>query len=78
MMINIYDRLKQEYKDRLDKSSAKYSTASRLKYVLLSKTLWYELTIDQIRDVLTYTDESSLNMSAYDFLYGDKFLIKDE
>ena len=78
MMINIYDRLKKEYKDKLDNSCVKYSTASRLKYVLLSKTLWYELTIDQVRDVLTYTDESSLNMSAYDFLYGDKFLTKDE
>tara|TARA_R100001463_G_scaffold61042_3_gene113756 strand:+ start:110 stop:343 length:234 start_codon:yes stop_codon:yes gene_type:complete len=77
-MLNIYDRLKTEYKDKLENSCAKYSTASRLKYVLLSKTLWYELTIDQVKDVITYTDESNLNMSAYDFLYGDKFLIKDE
>ena len=76
-MLNIYDKLKKEYKDKLEQSSTKYSTAKRLKYVLLSKTLWYELTIDQVKDVITYTDESNLNMSAYDFLYGDKFLIKD-
>jgi len=77
-MINIYEQLKQEYKDKLESSCAKYSTASRLKYVLLSKTLWYELTIDQVKDIVTYTNESNLTMSAYDFLYGDKFLIKDE
>ena len=77
-MINIYNKLKPEYKDKLEESSVKYSTASRLKYVLLSKTIWYELTIDQVRDLLTYTEESSYSLSAYDFMYGDKFLIKDE
>ena len=77
-MINIYDHLKPEYKDKLDDSCVKYSTASRLKYVLLSKAIWYELTIDQMRDLITYVNESSYTLSAYDFMYGDKFLTKDE
>ena len=77
-MSNLYDQLKPEYKKQLEESGAKYSTAKRLKYVLLSKSFWGDLEIDDIRSLLTYTEESSFEMSAYDFLYGTKFLNKDE
>tara|TARA_B100000900_G_scaffold358824_1_gene329933 strand:+ start:157 stop:387 length:231 start_codon:yes stop_codon:yes gene_type:complete len=73
-MNNIYDKLKPKFKDALEESGAKYSTAKQLKYVLLSKLYWDALTIDEMRNFLTYTDSSSLEMSASDFMYGTKFL----
>jgi len=77
-MSNLYDQLKTEYKKQLEKSGAKYSTAKRLKYVLLSKSFWGDLAIDDLKSLLTYTDETSYDMSASDFMYGTKFLNKDE
>jgi len=72
--MNIYDKLKPKFKDALEESGVKYSTAKQLKYVLLSKPYWDALTIDEMRNFLTYTDSSSYEMSASDFMYGTKFL----
>lgn len=77
-MNNLYDQLKPKFKKQLEESGAKYSTAKRLKYVLLSKSFWGDLAIDDMKDLLTYTNEASYDMSASDFMYGTKFLIKDE
>ena len=77
-MNNIYEQLKPEFKEQLEISGAKYSTAKRLKYVLLSKSFWGDLKMDDIRSLLTYTHESSWDMSSSDFMYGTKFLNKDE
>ena len=77
-MSNLYEQLKPEYKKQLEESGAKYSTAKRLKYVLLSKSFWGDVAIDDMKSLLTYTDETSYDMSASDFMYGTKFLIKDE
>ena len=73
-MSNIYERLKPKFKDALEESGAKYSTAKQLKYVLLSKPYWDALTIDEMKNFLTYTNEAGYNMSASDFMYGTKFL----
>ena len=75
-MKTVYEQLKQEYKDELEKSSTKYSTAKRLKYTLLSKIRWSSLTVDDVQDLITYTSESAYKVSAHDFMYGDKFLTK--
>ena len=76
-MKNVYEQLKQEYRDKLDVSSAKYSSAKRLKYVLLSTDWWSSLTIGEIKDLLTYWDQTSAQVSAYDFMYGDKFITNE-
>ena len=73
-MKNVYELLKQEYKDQLEESSTKYSTAKRLKYVLLSTNWWSNLTVNDVQDLITYTDECAHKVSAYDFMYGDKFI----
>ncbi len=77
-MNNVYDQLKPEFKKALKESCVKYSSAKRLKYVLLSKSFWGDLKMDDIRSLLTYTNESSWEMAASDFMYGTKFLDKDE
>jgi len=76
-MKTVYEQLKQEYKDELEESSTKYSTAKRLKYTLLSKIRWSSLTVDNVQDLITYTSESAYKVSAHDLMYGDKFITND-
>ena len=50
----IYDNLKPEFKTELNINARKYSSAKRLKYTLMSKTIWQDLTIGEISSMTTY------------------------
>ena len=57
----IYDKLKPEFKNQLQVSARKYDSAKRLKYNLMSNTLWSDLTLSTISDIsvcLLYTSPS--------------------
>jgi hypothetical protein len=75
-MKSIYEMLKPELKDELKSSARKYDSAKRLKYVLMSKNLWQDLTVSELSDLITYSNLSSYKMSPYDFMYGDNILSK--
>ena len=77
-MKNLYERLKPKFRKQLDENVKKYDSVSRIKYTLMSKVVWQELTVSQVSDLITYTNLHSYNMSPYDFLYGDNILDKDE
>ena len=77
-MKNLYEKLKPKFRKQLDESVEKYDSVNRIKYTLMSKVLWQELTVSQVSDLITYTNLHSYNMSPYDFLYGDNILDKDE
>jgi len=72
----IYDKLKPEFKTELQVSARKYSTAKRLKYILMSKTSWYDLTINDVSDMTVYCNVKLYNMSGSDIMYG-KSMLKD-
>lgn len=72
----VYDNLLPDVKKALQASARKYSNAKRLKYTLMSKTMWYELTIDDIRDLISYSELNSWELEAYSFMYGDKIIKK--
>ena len=72
----VYDKLVPDVKSALQTSARNYSSAKRLKYLLMSKTMWSELTIDEMRDVLTYGNLVSYKLEPYSFMYGDKIIIK--
>ncbi len=72
----IYDRLKPGFKSSLQKNARQYSSAKRLKYVLMSKTSWYDLTVSQVSDISVYCDIPTYNLSAQDLLYGNSIIIK--
>ena len=65
-----------DVKTSLQASARKYGTAKRLKYTLMSKMMWSELTINEIRDVLTYGDLDSWKLDCYSFMYGEKIIQK--
>ena len=73
-MKSIYEMLKPELKDELKSSARKYDSAKRLKYVLMSKNLWQDLTVSELSDLITYSNLSSYKMSPYDFMYGDNII----
>ena len=72
----IYDRLKPGFKSSLQKNARQYSSAKRLKYVLMSKTSWYDLTVSQVSDISVYCDIPTYKLSASDIMYG-KILLND-
>ena len=71
---SIYDLLKPDIKSELQASARKYSSAKLLKYTLMSKMTWSELTMREVSELLTYSNLQSYKMSAYDFLYGENII----
>ena len=72
----VYDNLLPDVKKALQASAREYSSAKRLKYTLMSKLMWYQLTIDEMRELISYSNLNSWELEAYSFMYGDKIIIK--
>ena len=72
----VYDNLLPDVKSALQASARKYSSAKRLKYTLMSKLMWYELTIDEMRELINYSNLNSWELQAYSFMYGDNIIKK--
>ena len=70
----VYDNLLPDVKSALQHSAREYSSAKRLKYTLMSKLMWQELTIVEMRDLITYTDLKSWDLNSYAFMYGDNII----
>ena len=73
---SVYDNLLPDVKTELQASARKYGSAKRLKYTLMSKLMWNELTIDEMRDLITYGDLQSWNLNSYAFMYGENIIQK--
>ena len=72
----IYDRLKPGFKSSLQKNARQYSSAKRLKYTLMSKTSWYDLTISDISDMTVYCNMPTYKLSGTDVMYGNSIITK--
>ena len=64
---SVYDNLLPDVKTSLQASARKYSTAKRLKYTLMSKMMWSELRIYEVRDLLTYGNLNSWELDCLQF-----------
>ena len=71
---SVYDNLLPDVKSNLQASARKYSTAKRLKYTLMSKMIWSELSVYEVRDLLTYGNLNSWELDSYSFMYGEKII----
>ena len=74
---SIYDLLQPKLKSELQDSARKYDSAKRLKYKLMSSTLWSELSLADICDILTYSDLYTSDVTAKDIMYGGRMLIDE-
>jgi hypothetical protein len=70
----IYDNLKPEFKTELNTSARKYSSAKRLKYTLMSKTSWQDLTLSEVSAMATYCEIYTYKLSGQDVMYGKTIL----
>ena len=72
----VYDKLLPDVKTNLQDSARKYDSAKRLKYILMSKTMWNELTIEDMKDLLTFGDVTSYKLDWLAFMYGENIISK--
>ena len=77
-MKNLYTKLKPEIKTQLKASSKRYPHTGR---VIVAKlhlhTLYNELTMGDIRDLINFADVDERTWDYIDWKYGDK-LFEDE
>tara|TARA_R100000278_G_C5438826_1_gene152974 strand:- start:650 stop:883 length:234 start_codon:yes stop_codon:yes gene_type:complete len=77
-MKTLYDKLKPEYKQKLEKQAEQYpSLIQQITESLQENYFWSSLTVGQAKDLITFTDYSFGEMSSHDFAFGDKFFLKD-
>ena len=78
-MKTLYQQLKPEIKQELNKQEEKYpSMVKALKIALKDNFIWSHLSIGEARDIIYFTDYTYASLSSYDWSYGEKFLIADE
>ena len=64
-MTNIYEQLKPAIQEQLNKSSEKYESVTTIKYTLMSKTMWSDLKISTIKDLILFTDINKSDLDGY-------------
>ena len=73
----LYDLMQPSLKSELQASARKYDSAKRLKYKLMSSTLWSELTLSDISSLLSYSGLYTSDVTAKDIMYGGRMLIDE-
>ena len=77
-MKTIWDRLKPEYKQTIRKHQENYHSAPhRMEEDLKSIMFWGELSVEDLIDFYTWTDQCLTEMTWED-MFGDRFLIKKD
>ena len=77
-MENLWQRLKPEHKKVIKKHQVKYQSAPQaMEKALKEKCLFCELTVSQLRDLFTWT-EQDLHKITWQDTFGHRFLIKNK
>ena len=70
-MQTLYEKLKPEFKEILEKNKEKYKfSCTEVITILKSKNLYSELTIREVRDLLTWSD-SRFNREDLEWKFGE-------
>ena len=74
-MKTLYNSLKPEYIDTLESYADKYPTSVKaITRSLKNNSLWSRLTVSEVRDFITFTDNKVFEISYEDWAFGNKFL----
>jgi len=74
-MKSIYDRLNPDILASINKDKQKYPFTTRALVLKLKSTDdWDNLTVSDIRAVITHSHAKWIEIDQLDFLWGDKFL----
>ena len=74
MSKSLYHRLFPQLRKNLNANAKEYSTAKQLKYRLMRHTAWYQLTIDDVRQLQLWADFYDRSLDSV--LYGDNIIQK--
>ena len=74
-MKTLYNSLKPEYRKTLQDNENKFPSAvSSVKKSLENNFLWSRLTVQEVRDFMTFSDNRLFELSYEDWAFGTKFL----
>jgi len=74
-MKTLYNSLKPEYRKTLQDNENKYpSSVKSVVKSLENNTLWSRLTVQEVRDFITFSDNRLFDVSYEDWAFGNKFL----
>ncbi len=74
-MKSLYQKLKPEYKQVLSDNTIKYPSACHdLITKLQSNVSWFQLEVEDVSTLVTFTDHSLYKLTANDIMFGDIFL----
>ena len=69
--MTLYDKLKPHIKDKLDSQAKKYISIEYIYDKLKNKSQYNELTIYEVKTILTFADVWCNDISGLDLMYGD-------
>lgn len=75
-MQNLYKQLKPKFRKALNENCKKYESVSRIKYNLMSKTLWQDLSITDVKDLVLWANLDTRKLTIDGMLYGDEIIKK--
>ena len=73
-MQNLYKQLKPEFRKQLNENCKQYESVNRIKYTLMSKTLWQDLSVSDIKDLVLWANLDTRKLTIDGMLYGDNII----
>ena len=73
-MKSLYKQLKHEFKKRLNENVKRYQSVQIIKYTLMSKTMWSQLTVENVKDLMLWADIDSRKMTIDSLVYGENII----
>ena len=71
--LSLFERLHPELRSTLDKELADYPSVGYLFNTLKAAEFYSDLTIEDVRSLTTYGNINCMQMSPWDWRYGDVF-----
>ena len=76
-MKTLFERLKPSVRQKLDENEEAYGySIKRIKEALNNKFHFGELTISEVQDLYTFSDEHVFKVSSWDLMYGGNLFEK--
>ena len=77
-MKTLYDKLKPEYKNKLESNKFSYeSSVKAIEDTLKANHSWYSLSMHDISNILVFTDVTLYSITSSDLMFGEMFFEKD-
>ena len=73
-MKNLYQQLQPKYKKVLNENVKRYQSVQLIKYTLMSKTMWSQLTVENVKDLMLWAGIDARKMTIDSLCYGENII----